>query len=126
MPRYVVERVASLLNEHRKPLNGSEILLLGITYKADIADQRESPAMPVAEILRERGATIRFHDPMVETWKLDSGVVARERDLDAAVTSADAVVVLQAHETYDLERIANASQVMLDTRGIAPEPAIRL
>src|SRR5699024_1016407 len=92
MPRYVVDRVGKMLNEHRKPLNGSEVLLLGVTYKADIADQRESPAMPVAEALRERGAVIRFHDPMVETWNLDSGNVTREADLDAAVTSADVVV----------------------------------
>lgn len=55
MPRYVVERVGDLLNEHRKSLNGSKVLLLGITYKANIADQRESPAIPVAEVLRERG-----------------------------------------------------------------------
>ena len=126
MPRYVVERVAAMLNDHRKPLNGSEVLLLGVTYKADIADQRESPAMPVAELLRERGADIRFHDPMVENWKLDSGEVVREADLDSAVKAADVVVVLQAHEIYDLQRIASESQIMLDTRGVAPEPAVRL
>lgn len=126
MPRYVVERVAAMLNDHRKPLNGSEVLLLGVTYKADIADQRESPAMPVAELLRERGADIRFHDPLVDAWKLESGEIVREPDLDAAVKAADAVVVLQAHEAYDLERIANESQIMLDTRGTAPSPAIRL
>lgn len=126
MPRYVVERVAAMLNEHRKPLNGSEILLLGVTYKADIADQRESPAMPVAELLRERGADIRFHDPLVDTWKLESGELVRETDLESAVKAADAVVVLQAHDAYDLERIANESQIMLDTRGVAPAPAVRL
>lgn len=126
MPRYVVERVTAMLNEHRKPLNGSTILLLGVTYKADIADQRESPAIPVAELLRERGAVIRFHDPMVENWKLETGDVLREMDLDGAVKEADAVVVLQAHEIYDLGRIALEAQVMLDTRGVAPEPAVRL
>ena len=126
MPRYVVDRVGEMLNDHRKPLNGSEVLLLGVTYKADIADQRESPAMPVAEALRERGAVIRFHDPMVETWNLESGNVTREADLDAAVASADVVVVLQAHESYDLEKLAGSAKVMLDTRGVAPKPAIRL
>ena len=126
MPRYVVDRVGEMLNDHRKPLNGSEVLLLGVTYKADIADQRESPAMPVAEALRERGAVIRFHDPMVETWNLESGNVTREADLDAAVASADVVVVLQAHESYDLEKLAGSAKVMLDTRGVAPKPAVRL
>lgn len=126
MPRYVVERVGDLLNEHRKPLNGSDILLLGVTYKANIADQRESPARPVAEILRERGANVRFHDPMVDTWKLDSLELAREESVDEAVKSVDIVVVLQAHESYDLNRLAEESKVMLDTRGTAPSPAVSL
>lgn len=126
MPRYVVDRLGSLLNEHRKPLNGSTVLLLGVTYKADIADQRESPAIPVAKLLQEKGATIRFHDPMVETWKLESGPVQREADLDSAVKEADIVVVLQAHKSYDLQAIANEAAVLLDTRGTAPAPAVLL
>lgn len=126
MPRYVVDRIADLLNEHRKPLNGSEILLLGVTYKADIADQRESPSTPVANLLLDRGAKIRFHDPLVETWKLESGALAREQDLEKAVKDADAVVVLQAHQSYDLGQLAKESKVMLDTRGVAPSPAVRL
>lgn len=126
MPRYVADRVGELLNEHRKPINGSEVLLLGVTYKANIADQRESPAMPVAEALRDRGAVIRFHDPMVETWNLESGSVVREASLEEAVKAADVVVVLQAHESYDLEKLAAEAKVMLDTRGSAPKPAVRL
>lgn len=126
MPRYVIDRVATLLNEHRKPLNGSEILLLGVTYKANIADQRESPSTPVANLLQERGAKVRFHDPMVETWRLENGDIIRENDVNAAAREADAVVVLQAHESYDLAQLANESKVMLDTRGVAPSPAVRL
>lgn len=126
MPRYVVERIAALLNEHRKPLNGSDVLLLGVTYKADIADQRESPAMPVAELLLERGAKVRFHDPLVSTWKLESVDLVCEDDPHRASADADVVVVLQAHDSYDLGSIAAKAKVMLDTRGVAPEPAIRL
>lgn len=126
MPRYVVERVGDLLNEHRKPINGSEIVLLGVTYKADIADQRESPALPVAEILLERGARVRFHDPMISSWELESATLVREADLEIAVREADVVVVLQAHDTYDLEKLAAESKLMLDTRGVAPKPAVRL
>lgn len=125
MPRYVVERVGDLLNEHRKSLNGSKVLLLGITYKANIADQRESPAIPVAEVLRE-GASVMFHDPMVKSWQIDSTELTCEADLDEAIGQADVVVLLQAHESYNLERICQASNIMLDTRGIAPAPAIRL
>lgn len=126
MPRYITDRVSELLNEHRKPLNGSEVLLLGVTYKANIADQRESPARPVAELLRARGAGVRFHDPMVEHWSLDSGELSREGDLDDAARRADIVVVLQAHENYDLTKLSKNAQIMLDTRGKAPDPAARL
>lgn len=126
MPRYVVDRASELLNDYRKPLNGSDVLILGVTYKADIADQRESPAMPVAELLRERGANIRFHDPMVETWSLEGGDVSRELDLYEAVKEVDLVLVLQAHQSYDLGRIAEEAAIMLDTRGTSPKPAVRL
>ncbi|SMX98967.1 nucleotide sugar dehydrogenase [Brevibacterium iodinum ATCC 49514] len=126
MPKYVVDRVSEMLNEHRKPLNGSSVLLLGVTYKADIADQRESPAIPVADLLQEKGAHIRFHDPLVDSWKLASGDLVREDDLDKAVEEADAIVVLQAHDAYDLDRIASTARLMLDTRGVAAAPAVRL
>ncbi|WP_152345665.1 nucleotide sugar dehydrogenase [Brevibacterium sp. CFH 10365] len=126
MPKYVVDRVSEMLNEHRKPLNGSSVLLLGVTYKADIADQRESPAIPVAEILQEKGVQVRFHDPLVDSWKLATGDLIREDDLDRAVEEADAIVVLQAHDAYDLDRIASTARLMLDTRGVAAAPAIRL
>lgn len=126
MPRYVVERVGDLLNEHRKSLNGSKVLLLGITYKANIADQRESPAIPVAEVLRERGASVMFHDPMVNNWQIEGAELTCEADLDEAIGEADVVVLLQAHESYDLKRISQDSNIMLDTRGIAPAPANRL
>lgn len=126
MPRYVVERVGGLLNEHRKSVNGSDVLLLGVTYKSDIADQRESPALPVAELLRERGANVRFHDPMITTWKLEGIELAREQNLADAVKDADVVVVLQVHNNYDLDTLAKQSKIMFDTRGVAPGPAVRL
>lgn len=126
MPRYVVERVGDLLNEHRKSINGSDILILGVTYKADIADQRESPAMPVAEMLLERGAKIRFHDPKVPSWHLGDTTLTREEALDSAVQESDLVLVLQAHDSYDLADIAKNSRIMFDTRGRTDSPAVRL
>lgn len=126
MPKYVVDRIGEKLNEHRKPVNGASILLLGVTYKADIADQRESPAMPVADLLLQRGATIRFHDPLVDTWQLESGPIMREQDLNEALDTADIVVLLQAHNFYDLEDVASRAKVLLDTRGVAPAPAFHL
>ena len=73
MPEYVVSRIAALLNDQERSVKGSKILLLGVTYKPDIADQRESPAVPVADLLRMRGADVKFHDPHVTSWNLTGG-----------------------------------------------------
>ncbi|WP_295016605.1 nucleotide sugar dehydrogenase [uncultured Micrococcus sp.] len=126
MPAYVAERVGAILNDHERSVKGATILLLGVTYKPDIADQRESPAEHVADRLHALGAHVQFHDPMVETWHLSHGDLKRVEDLRAAVAAADVTVLLQAHSAYDLQDLAQSSKVMLDTRGVAPEPAVRL
>lgn len=126
MPFYVVERIADLLNLKGLALSGSRILLLGVTYKADIADERESPAVAVAERLLEKRATVLFHDPFVPVWRLPSGLQDCVTDLDAAIADADVVVLLQAHSSYDVAEMAVTAQTLLDTRGVAPEPAVRL
>jgi UDP-N-acetyl-D-glucosamine dehydrogenase len=120
MPGYVTERAAELLNRNAQPLNGARVLLLGVTYKRDIADQRESPARPIARKLRARGAAVAYHDPYVPDWQVDGQAVSRADDLDAAVAAADLVILLQAHQVYDLARIAGAARLMLDTRGVVP------
>lgn len=118
MPAYVVGRIADSLNEMGKPVNGSSVLLLGVTYKPDIADQRESPAVPVAEVLREKKARLSFHDPHVEQWQLDSESLERVPDLDAAVAEADIVVVLQPHGAYDFDAITARARAVFDTSGV--------
>ena len=117
MPTYVAGRIADTLNDYGKPLNGSNVLLLGVTYKPDIADQRESPAVPVAKVLRDKKAEIRFHDPYVEQWNLDGTALKRVADLDQAVAEADIVVVLQPHASYDFTHIASRARAVFDTRG---------
>ena len=77
MPGYVVDRAAELLNTHAKPLNGARVLLLGVTYKKDIADQRESPARPIARKLLQRGAALSYHDPFVDNWQVDGRDIPR-------------------------------------------------
>lgn len=126
MPRYIVDRISELLNAERKPLNGSEVLLLGVTYKPDIADQRESPALPIATLLQRCGAVVEFHDPLVDTWQTESSVIARVDDVYEAASTADICVVLQPHRTYDLERISRYSKVLFDTQGVSHAPAVRL
>jgi nucleotide sugar dehydrogenase len=133
MPAYVIRRVQDLLNDASLPLRGSKVLLLGVTYKADIADQRESPARPLALGLIETGALVQFHDPHVETWELvehgsegESPVLQRVPDLQAALADADVTILLQAHQEYDLAQIAASTPRMFDTRGKVPGDVVRL
>jgi UDP-N-acetyl-D-glucosamine dehydrogenase len=121
MPGYVAERAAELLNRNAQPVNGARVLLLGVTYKRDVADQRESPARPLARKLRARGAAIAFHDPYVPEWQVDGQAVPRADDLAAAVATADLVILLQPHRGYDLARIASTARLLLDTRGVVPD-----
>jgi UDP-N-acetyl-D-glucosamine dehydrogenase len=121
MPGYVTERAAELLNRNAQPVNGARVLLLGVTYKKDIADQRESPARPIARKLRARGAQVSYHDPYVPSWQVDGQDIPRAADLQPAVAAADLVILLQAHRDYDLARIADAARLLLDTRGVVPK-----
>jgi nucleotide sugar dehydrogenase len=120
MPGYVTERAAELLNRNAQPVNGARVLLLGVTYKRDIADQRESPARPIARKLRARGAAVTYHDPYVPAWQVDGQDVPRASDLQVAVPAADLVIMLQAHRDYDLAGIAASARLLLDTRGVVP------
>src|SRR6202522_1364896 len=106
MPSYVVDRAAELLNRHAKAVNGAKVLLLGVTYKRDIADQRESPAVFVARGLRASGAYVSYNDPHVDQWIVDGRPIARADDLDAALADADLVILLQAHREYEPAELA--------------------
>jgi nucleotide sugar dehydrogenase len=119
MPSYLVDRIAELLNRHAKPLNGARILLLGVTYKRDSADLRESPAFNVARRLRARGAQVTYNDPFVSEWSVDGVAVAQADDLRAGIEAADLVTVVQAHSSYDMDEIGRRARLLLDTRGVA-------
>ncbi|TLM81682.1 nucleotide sugar dehydrogenase [Pseudarthrobacter sp. NamE5] len=127
MPAYVVERVQDILNNAQKSLNGSTILLLGVTYKPNIADQRESPATPIAQLLRRKGAIVSYHDPKVGTWRVDDATLEGEQDLHTAIQSADLVVLLQNHAEYDADALSQKASLFFDTRGVtSSSAAIRL
>lgn len=117
MPDYIVERIQEILNEKAIAIRGANVLLLGITYKPDIADLRESPSLDVVKILMEKKAEVRFYDPFVPTFKSGTEILTGESDLDAALDNADVVVLLQAHSAYDLSRIQAKAKVVFDTRG---------
>ncbi|MFD8591281.1 nucleotide sugar dehydrogenase [Streptomyces sp. NPDC059637] len=123
MPRYVVQRSATLLNEDGKSVRGARILLLGVTYKADHPDRHRSPAVDVGTRLAELGAHLSYHDPHVPQWHLRGQPVPRADSLHEAVAAADLTVLLQHHRTYDLQGLAAKARLLLDTRGATPAGA---
>ncbi|HEY9439193.1 MAG TPA: nucleotide sugar dehydrogenase [Streptomyces sp.] len=123
MPRYVIQRCATLLNEHGKSVRGARVLLLGVTYKPDLADQERSPAREIATRLMDMGAQIGYHDPHVLDWRVRERPVPRADSLYEAASSADLTVLLQHHRTYDLQGLAVKAQLLLDTRGATPPGA---
>jgi UDP-N-acetyl-D-glucosamine dehydrogenase len=121
MPGYLARRIQDRLNDEGKAVRGSVVLLLGVTYKADIADERESPAVPLAVKLLAMGADVRFHDPYVSRWNAaehseDEHVLIGEDDMRSAAEQADAVVLLQSHAAY-LDGALDGLR-LLDTRGV--------
>ena len=116
MPRYVVEKVADALNDERKAVNGSRILVLGIAYKRDIDDVRESPALDVVRLLEELGADVAYHDPYVPHFQEDGVRHESVALTDDELKKSDAVVIVTDHSTVDYQRVVNVSALVIDTR----------
>jgi len=116
MPEYVVELVGEGLNRHAKSINGSKVLLLGMAYKPDIDDVRESPALDVYALLEAKGANVAFHDPFVDKIRFDSRVEETiELDL-SKLADYDCVVITTNHSEYDMKAIVESSNLVVDTR----------
>jgi UDP-N-acetyl-D-glucosamine dehydrogenase len=115
MPEYVVRRVADALNDQRRSVKGSRILLLGVTYKRDVDDVRESPALDILRLLANRGASVSYNDPHVPRLHLDSYTLASV-ELLPALEEADLVVIVTDHSAYDYRQIVERARVVLDTR----------
>jgi nucleotide sugar dehydrogenase len=127
MPSYVVRRIQDRLNDKGKSVRGSSVLLLGVTYKANIADERESPAVPIAARLLAMGASLSYHDPFVSEWNVSEpegppSVLHRADCLEDAMDKADLIVLLQAHRDY--RRIPTGATPVLDTRGVLNGPHV--
>jgi UDP-N-acetyl-D-glucosamine dehydrogenase len=118
MPAYVVDRAVRLLHRHGRCVTGANVALLGVTYKPDIADDRESPADPIARRLGAAGARVRYVDPLIDDWTAGGVPVARCTDLGEALGWADLVILLQQHRGFDLDLVAGQSALVLDTRGV--------
>ncbi len=114
MPGYVVSRISDALNESGRSLKGATILVLGVTYKPNVGDLRESPALEIINLLRKRGATVGFHDPFVAELSMADGVRHRTELTQRAVSSAHCVAIISPHDTYDLPWIADHASLIFD------------
>jgi nucleotide sugar dehydrogenase len=119
MPSYIARRVQDQLNRDGMPLRGSLVLLLGVTYKPDIADTRQSPAIPLAKALIDHGASLRFHDPLVKQFSVSGQDIPRVDHVEEALGEADICVLLQNHRDYDVDEMSVHSRRFFDTRGLA-------
>lgn len=118
MPTYCVTRVQDLLNERGKALKGARVLVLGVAYKPDISDMRESPAVPFIDGLLAKGALVDYHDPHVPTLST-TGVTLDSVPLNAArLAAADLVVLLTPHAEIDFELVADNAAIVFDTRNV--------
>ena len=117
MPEYTVDRAASVLNEHKKALNGSKVLVLGVAYKNNIDDYRESPALNVIDILKERGAVTDFYDPWIPRYKRNGEWHEGISEINADIIKGyDLILVATAHDAYDYEMIRKNAVAIFDTR----------
>jgi UDP-N-acetyl-D-glucosamine dehydrogenase len=132
MPRYVVERVQDALNDREKPLKGSRILILGVAYKPNVSDTRESPALDVIGLLRDKKADVRYYDPYVPSLDHEGWNLKSVPDLLEAVQQTDCIVVITDHDSVDYAAVVEMADMIFDTRdairkaGIEDPKVVRL
>ena len=117
MPYYVASRIMETLNGNGKSLNGAKVLVLGVTYKKDIGDVRESPSLKLIQLLRAKGANLSYTDPYIEKIEIDGSILNSEELTDERLSSASCVVIATDHSCYDWEHIADKASLVFDTRG---------
>lgn len=118
MPHYVLGKISDALNDDHKSLNGARVLVLGVTYKADVSDMRESPALDLLHLLREKGALIAYHDPYTPRLVLDGRLITGISLSDEALHEFDCVAIITAHSSYDWEAILANCRLVVDTRNV--------
>ena len=116
MPEYVVNRVTTALNEHERSVKGSKILVLGVAYKRDIDDPRESPALDIIELLLKRGADVQYHDPYISTVSIGDKTFESVKLTDEILASQHVAVIATDHTDVDYERVVKFSKLVVDTR----------
>jgi UDP-N-acetyl-D-glucosamine dehydrogenase len=125
MPRYWVQQVQDALNESSKAVKGSKILVLGVAYKKDVSDLRESPALDIIHLLETKGAQVSYHDPHIPAFQHDGMEMVSVADLDAALAAADCVVIATDHSAYDWQQIRRRATMLVDTRNVMRKDVMR-
>ncbi len=120
MPRYWVQKVQDALNEHSRSVKGSRILVLGVAYKKNVSDIRESPALDIIHLLEEKGALVVYHDPHVSSFQHEGMEMIGATDLDFELRQADCVVIATDHNAYDWVQVAATARLIVDTRHTMP------
>lgn len=118
MPEYIVSKVTETLNQHFKPVNGSTILVLGVAYKRDVSDTRESPAIPIIQLLQEQGGKIAYHDPHVPQLPVEGNRYISQELTAELLQESDCVVVITDHSDIDYKFVLDYAQIIYDTRNI--------
>lgn len=119
MPEYWTQKVQDALNEAGKAVKGSTILVIGVAYKKDISDFRESPAMDIIQLLKQKGGDVSYHDPYVPSFEDHGMSMASESNLEAALKAADGVIIVTDHSAYDWSVVREHAKVLVDTRNVA-------
>lgn len=123
MPRYWVQKVQDALNDAGKPVKGSRILVLGVAYKRDVSDIRESPALDIIHLLEEKGALMIYHDPHVLSFQYNGIAMIAVQNLEAALRKCDCVVIATDHSSYDWSQVRRQAKLLVDTRGVLRDHA---
>ncbi len=118
MPGYVVSKIIGMLNERKKTVKGAKIHIIGISYKKDVSDTRESPALEIMRLLKTKGAEVSYSDPYNRTCAVGAKTIRSSEPTRRTLGSKDCVAIITAHSAYDYERIVKNSKLVLDTRNV--------
>lgn len=122
MPQYMYIKIATALNRRKKPVNGSRILFLGVAYKPNIDDARESPALEIMDITAHKGGEISYHDPYISTVKSNEGRLFNSEEFSIEILArADVVVLTTNHKDFDIQFIQKHAKLIVDLRNMIKE-----
>jgi UDP-N-acetyl-D-glucosamine dehydrogenase len=122
MPHYMYIKISTALNRHKKPVNGSNILFLGVAYKPNIDDERESPALEIMDIVKHKGGLVSYHDPHIPVARTHDGNQYHSVELTAeTLAEADVVVLTTNHSAFDVKFIKENACLIVDMRNMIKE-----